>query len=175
MPARTSIAIRKLKQFQNWQFIHNYCKTIFHLQILNFVDDEVRVGCPKIGHTTLYTFILIDLHTNTYNIYYTLLYYRVKCPKFGHMSLYESWHNLKTNSPFTIVREKKNSRDKIKILTGQANVRSLVTVSELRACYPIMLALPVLCRKKNHYTKADTNSPFTIVREKKFPGTKLRY
>ena len=47
------IAIQRMKQFQSWQSIHRFCKAIFHLQNLYFVNDEVRAGCPKLGHTTL--------------------------------------------------------------------------------------------------------------------------
>ena len=46
------IAILNLKQFQNGQSIH---KHYFACKSVCFVNDEVRTGCPKSGHTTLTT------------------------------------------------------------------------------------------------------------------------
>ena len=39
--------------FKNW----NCCKTIFICKNIYFVCVEVRTGCPKLGHTTLYIWI----------------------------------------------------------------------------------------------------------------------
>ena len=51
MHSTKKIAIPKLKQFQNWQSIHNYLLP----EKCIFCNDEVGqgLGSPKLGHTTL--------------------------------------------------------------------------------------------------------------------------
>ena len=43
MPKTNKIAIRKLKQFENWQFIHNCFKIIFPVQKIRLINWQKNV------------------------------------------------------------------------------------------------------------------------------------